>query len=277
MTAEATGAREALLHACADLNCDGETEASALVREFADKHYPAPAPRKVRAEWEADGNRASWADTTVSLQDVGAGECVVLFRHQLRELAALDARADAEGMVEEDGPATCSGRYGVVDASPSAAPAPAPSASPEADGGSFTFTVSTPPVKRAVLLDGEQWVPKSELVRVQRERDEAVKLADMRKEALAEVRARNVQLRAEVQRMELVRDDALRREQSLRAERAAALDRARVAEQRIENGDECWHFTSPSRDVYYPYNVSSSDPLGRCTRGRFVADTENGQ
>jgi len=102
--AEATGAREALLHACADLNCDGETEASALVREFADKHYPAPAPRRVRAEVQS--GLCKWVRCADGSWDVQGGDGSPHKVRKVRcaeiaQMAALDARADAEGMVEE--------------------------------------------------------------------------------------------------------------------------------------------------------------------------------
>ena len=113
--------------------------------------------------------------------------------------------------------------------------------------------------------------PVAELEAMQRERDEAMN--EMMHWNGESVRLENECATLRAQLASAL--DAARKElQSAQRDLDAARDRARVAEQRIENGDECWHFTSPSRDVYYPYNVSSSDPLGRCTRGRFVADQE---
>jgi len=71
---------------------------------YRQKHCPPPAPRKVRGYVEFGG---FWART----QDEGwleigseSSPCpdVSLRRSDIATLAALDARADAEGMVEED-------------------------------------------------------------------------------------------------------------------------------------------------------------------------------
>lgn len=110
---------------------------------------PAPAPRKVRAEVSLTGGklRVFWdEDGTVGMEHAEGYRTVFVTRQDLCDLAALDARADAEGFVveggEAGGPSAACGFDGATqlgssspnespEATPSTAP-PTPSASPEA-------------------------------------------------------------------------------------------------------------------------------------------------
>ena len=224
---------------------------------------------------------------------------------KLAKLAALDA----EGMVEEGlgenvapnvGDAKAQGVK--VDALPcSDAPSPTPSASP-------WWMVPWPENSYAYVwrTEDEAWrgagslaapiplVPRSDLARVQRERDhwerrtkhlggtvlrawEALRewwqyskderdgetLDAALTRALDADRGHDAYALAEAKKW---RDEST----TLRAERDAALDRARVAEQRIETGVVCWQDREGHLWAQLPGNVTVAF-YGPFTRGRFVA------
>lgn len=291
--AEATGAREALLQLVNEFTDGTSGDLLTLpMRErmvaYINREYPAPAPRRVRAEIAlgAKARALLWGKTRVQFIDDDTGSGCMVPTEKIGELAALIERADDEGCVEEenatltdtltdlrkiwtptqeDFDAVCAEHEEGRDT---------PSASPEADGGSFTFTVSTPPVKRAVLLDGEQWVPKSELARVQREQDAARERARESEREWERWRGEALSLHAQLAAANNRVDVAYQ-------QRNAALDRARVAEQRIEAGRECWLdregnvWNAIEQGVDANANILAREKYGPFTRGRFVADTED--
>lgn len=313
------------------------------------RSLPAPQPptRKVRAEvdgYELNGD---------AVRRVDSG-WFVMHRDSLRNVAALDARADADGMVEEGlghavdvcgcaeeraeptvtSPAPTPTPYIRLDQkaiddmramglisytapqSPGNAPpsddppasrvegrpdAPSPQAGDGEDGRDGDRVVSI--VEEAMGTNGydsdralmdvaRDCVDlESELARVRKEREDEREAKEIYRQAMfnksdaliARLREGEA-LRTQLAAMTRERDDwqanaqrenaEYERMRKLRDGLQAQLD---AATKRIEEGDECWHFTSPSRDAYYPYNVSSSDPLGRCVRGRFVPDQEGAQ
>lgn len=210
-----------------------------------------------------------------------------------------------------------------VDALPcSDAPSPTPSASPEASespsraaqdtaDGRVWWMVPWPENSYASVwrTEDEAWrgagslaapiplVPRSDLARVQRERDhwerrtkhlggtvlrawEALRewwqySKDERDgETLDAALTRALDADREHDAYALAEAKKWRDESTtLRAERDAALDRARVAEQRIETGVVCWQDREGHLWAQLPGNVTVAF-YGPFTRGRFVADEE---
>ena len=97
-------AREALTRYAEEQHDRGEFYCHHSAIQFRDEHYPAP-PKRVRAEVQLlDGSaRAVWGYSTVGLYANGDPMSgVFIARSDIATLAALDARADAEGFVVAD-------------------------------------------------------------------------------------------------------------------------------------------------------------------------------
>ena len=346
--AEATGAREALLRL---LWIVERHIAGHIVRSVGATHEPAdnedrqyndlmqlivdveeiveepsaPAPRKVRAtvqcefgRWELHHDAWMFVDHYGDPQDGGP-----MSRIEVGFMAERQARADAEGMVEEglgaptpksaapDAPApspTLKHRY--VDRPPLVIDeGDTPSASPEADGRVWWLVIDSEGDAERVTCDPQDdllgvldrsqpmyaphkyiaVVPRSTLARVQRERDDLLvgmqNVADahspnadhsayMLQRAQYYLSGKRDAIESHFAGYRAELDYQKTENATLRAERDAALDRARVAEQRIEEADVCWQRVEngglwPTRPDAYDLKF-----MGPFTRGRFVADTE---